>query len=293
MPKPLIYLILLLSTTVACNNFDASKIENLNKGKVVVIGHAGLGFHRWFPFNPYPSNSFTSIKKAIEEEGAEGIEVDVQMTIDWKFVLYHDNRLESMSALNGCISNYKFEDVTLLNYQLGYPFDAFQNEKLISLQQLIEYFKSLSDFPYLQLDLRTSSECLNNEESKLYRSRFVRELTNFLNAQEVPKEKILLISTDKRVFDLFEQFNCDYPTSYEVTGDFEEDLNWAIDNKVKSFTVKPKILTKERSKAAHEAGISVVTFGAKSKSGNRKLLKLNPDVIQTDNLGALKSLLEE
>lgn len=293
MPKPLICLILLLSTTVACNSFDASKIENLNKGKVQVIGHAGLGFHRWFPFNPYPSNSFTSIKKAIEEEKAEGVEVDLQMTDDWKFVLYHDNKLESMTTLNGCISSYKFDEIRLLNYQLGYPFDAFQNEKIISLQQLIDYFKSFDQFPLLQIDLRTSSVCLNREESKLYRSRFIRELINFLNAQEVPKEKILLISTDKRIFDLFEQFNCDYPTSYEVTGDFEEDLKWAIDNKVKSFTVKPKILTKERSKAAHEAGISVVTFGAKSKSGNRKLLKLDPDVVQTDNISALRELLKK
>lgn len=291
MHKVIIPFICILLTLTACNSFDTSKINNLNDGEVQIIGHSGLGFHRWFPFNPYPSNSFTSIKKAIEEEQAEGIEVDVQMTKDGKFVLYHDNQLESMTAVQGCIADYESEDILLLNYQLGYPFDAFQSEKIISLKQLIDYYKSLNDFPLLHLDLRTSSDCLNNEESKLYRNRYVRELLKFLDKNEVPKAKVLFISTDKRIFTLFEKFNCPYPTSYEVTGDFEEDLEWAIAEGVKSFTVKPKILTKARSKAAHKAGISIVTFGAKSKSGNQKLLEFNPDAVQTDNLSALRDLL--
>lgn len=293
MKKGLISFIIISLTILSCNSFEAESIDNLNDGKVQIIGHAGLGFHRWFPFNPFPSNSFTSLKKAIEEEGAEGIEVDVQMTKDLKFVLYHDNKLESMTAIKGCISNLNADEVLLLNYELGYPFDAFQAEKIISFKQLIDYFNSLEEFPYLHLDLRTSSDCLNNEESKLYRNRFVRELLKFLKTNKVPEEKMLLINTDKRIFTLFERFNCPYPTSYEVTGDFETDLRWAIENNVKSFTVKPKLLTQARSNAAHVAGISVVTFGAKSKSGNRKLLELNPDAVQTDNLDALRDLLEK
>jgi glycerophosphoryl diester phosphodiesterase len=215
------------------------------------------------------------------------------MTKDLEFILYHDNKLESMTAVKGCISDYNADDILLLKYQLGYPFDAFQGEKIISFKQLIDYFKSQEEFPFLHLDLRTSSDCLIKEESELYRKRFVRELLSFLKANEVPEEKMLLINTDKRIFTLFERFNCPYPTSFEVTGDFKEDLAWAIEEKVMSFTVKPKILTKERSNAAHEAGISIVTFGAKSKSGNQKLLELNPDAVQTDNLSALKDLLEK
>lgn len=291
MHKVIILFLSAILTLTACNGFDASKINNLNEGEVQVIGHAGLGFHRWFPFNPYPSNSFTSIKKAIEEEGAEGVEVDVQLTKDGEFLLYHDNMLESMTSVQGCIANYESKDILLLNYHLGYLFDAFQSEKIISLKQLIDYYKSLNDFPLLHLDLRTSSDCLSNEESELYRNRFVQELLKFLDKNEVPKAKVLLISTDKRIFTLFGKFNCPYPTSYEVTGDFEVDLEWAIEEGVKSLTVKPKILTKARSKAAHQAGISIVTFGAKSKSGNQKLLELNPDAVQTENLSALRDLL--
>lgn len=287
---PLIAISLLF---VSCSNFEAENIDNLNEGNVQIIGHAGLGFHRWFPFNPYPSNSFTSIKKAMEEEGAEGVEVDVQMTKDWEFVLYHDNKLESMTAIEGCIAQYELQEVALLNYQIGYPFDAFQAEKIIQLKQLIEYFKSFENFPHLQLDLRTAAECFTAEENELYRIRFTRELLALLKEKQVPKEKVLLISTDKRIFDLFKNLNASYPFSYEVTGDFEADLKWAIANGIQSLTVKPKILTKDRSKAAHEAGISVVTFGAKSKSGNRKLLELNPDAVQTDNLSALKDLLDK
>jgi len=89
---------------ISCYDFDASEIENLNDGEVLKIGHAGLGFHRWYPFNPLPSNSFKSVLSALEDFNSDGVEVDVQLSADNVFVLYHDRELNTKTNLKGCIA---------------------------------------------------------------------------------------------------------------------------------------------------------------------------------------------
>ena len=67
----------------------------------------------------------------------------------------------------------------------------------------------------------------------------------------------------------------------------------SLQRKIDIITIKPKYLTTELSKKLHEEGVRVITFGARSKSGNKNLLLLNPDVIQTNNVSALVDLLSE
>lgn len=281
----------ILCLLYSCVDFDPSKIDNLNKGKVFKIGHGGSGFRRWIPFQPLPANSFGSIKKALAVEGAQGIEVDLQMTKDGRFVLYHDNKLESMTSLNGCISDLPFSLVHQTKYEVEWPFNWFQNEHIISLEELIEYFLTLEEFPYLQLDMRTYSNCNLLEANVKYEQSFLPNLNRLLRKYKIPEEKLLLISVTKESIYLAQELNMPYQLSLEVISEFEADLAWAINHQVKFLTVKPRLLTKEKVQKAHKAGINIITFGAKSKGGNRKLLNLNPDFIQTDNLKVLNELL--
>ena len=159
--------IAILSTFLfSCASFDSSKLDNLD-GKVQIIGHAGSGFASWFPFNPYPSNSLISIQNALDE-GAEGIEVDLHMTSDKQFVLYHDGKLDSKTDQTGCLSDYTLEELKQIDYQLGFPFDLFHSEKLIGLEDLImELNKRGGDYD-LHLDLRHHSECHDDEWDKMW-----------------------------------------------------------------------------------------------------------------------------
>ena len=94
-PQLYIYAVLLLLTT-ACKKVEDGPIENLNGGIIRVVGHAGLGFES--TLTPYPSNTLSSIRKAVEGFNADGVEVDVQLSKDSVPVLYHDNTLESLTA---------------------------------------------------------------------------------------------------------------------------------------------------------------------------------------------------
>jgi len=271
--------------------FDKSVIQNLNGGEVGIIGHGGLGFAGLFPYNHYPANSYTSLSKALEEYKAEGVEVDVHMTLDGKFVLYHDGKLDSKTELSGCIESYNYKDIIGVEYQLGFPYDMFQSEKIIGLEALIKLCKEQEEFPFLHFDIRNTSLCLGEVENGEWEKNFIRLFIQRLDELELPKEKLLIISNSYRFLEHAIDLNCPYPLSLEVVVSFKEGVQWVLDRNIDIITVKPRLLTAEGSALAHSNGIQIITFGAKSKSGNKKLLKLNPDIIQTNNIVALQEQL--
>ncbi len=271
--------------------FDKAQLQNNSNGAVEIIGHGGIGFNSWFPFKYFPSNSYGSLFKALNEYGADGVEIDLHLTADGQFVLFHDSKMENSTALSGCPSDRTLDELKATKYKLGAPFDWFHDERIIGFEELIDTLKKRETFPIIHLDIRNWSECNTTEENVEFESTLAKALITFLKFKEIPKEKVLLISLSQNFLQQLKKYDNPYPVSFEIVGREEDLLQWAIEYGVNSVTVKPRLLTKELSKNAHEAGIKVITFGAKSKSGNKKLLELNPDVIQTDNIPALQDLL--
>ncbi len=72
--------------------------------------------------------------------GATGIETDVQMTKDGVIVLFHDSGLERITENTGSISEYTYEE--LLSFDMGeYKGKEFKNEKIVTLDDFLKYFK--------------------------------------------------------------------------------------------------------------------------------------------------------
>tara|TARA_B100001109_G_scaffold237233_1_gene218214 strand:- start:997 stop:1890 length:894 start_codon:yes stop_codon:yes gene_type:complete len=280
----------LIFSLQSCYTFDSSQIQNLNEGKVVIIGHGGLGFHRWMPFQALPSNSKSSILKALET-GAEGVEVDIQMTQDGQFLLYHDNDLASMTNLQSCIASQNYSAVKDARYKLGIPFDWFQDESILTLDELFQIASKQDIKPILQFDMRTYSMCFEYPENRAHEENFIRNLDVYLSQIDYPKRKLFLIGVTREGIELAKSLNMPYQLSLEVISDFDDALSWAVEKGINILTVKSKLLSKENTAKAHAKGVKIITFGAKSKGGNLKLLKLNPDYLQTDNIEAVKELL--
>ena len=119
----------------------------------------------------------------------------------------------------------------------------------------------------------------------------IRRLDQKLKELGVKPFKVYLITLSQELVQEMIELELPYNISFEIAGEFDNGLQFAADNHLSSVTVKPKLLNPEQTKRIHNEGIELITFGAKSKSGNKKLLELNPDVIQTNNVNALKELL--
>jgi glycerophosphoryl diester phosphodiesterase len=72
------------------------------------IGHRGTGVTG--EDNPFPENSVSSFMAAIDE-GADGIELDVEITQDGQLIIMHDDTLDRTTNCTGCVSEMTFDAI--------------------------------------------------------------------------------------------------------------------------------------------------------------------------------------
>ena len=93
--------------------------------KLVVLGHAGSGFFTPIsPFNFRPPSSWRGVEYALDL-GADGIEVDLQLSRDSVVMLYHDQELANSSTGRGCISQHRAAELVQLRYRGGWTTTCF------------------------------------------------------------------------------------------------------------------------------------------------------------------------
>ncbi|MBW1832038.1 MAG: hypothetical protein JRJ10_10150 [Deltaproteobacteria bacterium] len=72
------------------------------------LGHRGTGPTR--QGHPFPENSISSFVAAMDE-GADGVELDVEITQDGKLIVMHDDTLDRTTDCTGCVSELTFDEI--------------------------------------------------------------------------------------------------------------------------------------------------------------------------------------
>ncbi len=251
---------------------------------VLVIGHAGSGFlSPVSPFNPLPPNSMGSIKKAFED-GADGVEVDVQLSKDNTPILYHDVLLDSFTDAAGLIDTLPAARVLGLPYRAGFPYEPFQHETIISLEQLLKYLGTRQELSYLQLDLRN--------RLPEHHPAYVQTVLRLLAKYNYPLPKVAFISPDVA---LLEQFRTAAPTAVlllDAEGDFEGTRQKVLQHRFQGFVIASKVVQRAQVQQAKQQGLQVILFGGRSASAIAGILDKGPDAIEVNNVRRLRKLLE-
>ena len=108
-----------------------------------IIGHRGASMYA-------PENSASSLKLA-SLMGIEWIETDVQITLDNKLVIFHDEKLERTSNGEGFLALKKFSELKRLD--IGSWFSKeFEGERILSLVEFLDLIKKY-EFS-LQLEIK-------------------------------------------------------------------------------------------------------------------------------------------
>jgi glycerophosphoryl diester phosphodiesterase len=291
LPKTNKWLVVLMVVLLsACNK---KTTLNDQEKKALNIGHAGMGFNSLInPFNPLPDNSMASIKRAMDL-GADGVEVDVQLTSDSVLVLYHDKKLESKTAKKGCISEMHSEEVIGTPFKVGFPFDQFQDESIIGLAQLFEEFSKRDTFPWIYLDIHSHNYC-NLLKGYAQTAMFARALARLIEKSKVPEHKIQSTSTYYKMLLEIRKANPRLKLLFEEDTDFEKGMRILKKYQFDGLVLKRKLFPGvEAVRKAKQEGIHVVFFGGKSKSSIREMLAFEPDALQVNNVEVLKVLKDE
>ncbi|WP_303311536.1 glycerophosphodiester phosphodiesterase [Hymenobacter sp. BT730] len=258
--------------------------------QVQVLGHAGSGFFTFLhPFNAWPPSSLRGIERALER-GADGVEIDIQLSQDSVPILYHNTELSTLTnAREGCISAVAADKITTLRYRGGWPYDWLQQERPQRLDTLLAHLSRRGSFPYLHLDLHETDACTSYGNGSRSRA-LVRALAAVLHQYQVPGEKILILTNQPETLQYLHQQLPAVSLGLEVTHDFEAGLLQAKELNVHAVVMSKYVATPERCAQVHQAGLKAVIFGGRSPRAIRRLLSCHPDAVEVDNLRQLLRL---
>lgn len=105
--------------------------------------------HRGFS-GKYPENTMLAFSKAIEI-GADGIELDVQLTKDNVPIIIHDEKIDRTTNGTGFVVDYTYEE--LKQFDASYIFKDFGFNHIPTLE---EYFELVKDYDIItNIELKT------------------------------------------------------------------------------------------------------------------------------------------
>lgn len=234
---------------------------------ISIIGHGGNGLENINTF--FHDNSLESILKALETDGCDGVELDVQMSIDGTLWLYHDPDLISETTGSGCIPSLSDQYLETINYS------TLQKEKLIRLSQVsTEYLVGRS----LYIDVRNLNTC---NDSEVEMTTFINELSSFRNDNPGISDFVVCTNSPTwlAAFDL-----AGYNTMARITSISHYNQLILAYPYLKSIIAANQDISKEEVSLIQSDGREVVIFNVRSTSGTRKAIKKLPNAIMTDDL---------
>ena len=263
----------LITLISSCKN-EPFDIVNLNNNQITVLGHGGMGIGQ-----AYPMNSFESIINCLSL-GADGTEIDVQMTKDSVLVAFHDAYLEHSTYSSGQIFNKTWAEIKHSRYK-DTPYTSYQ---IISLEQL---FQNLPNPQELQFFFDCKN--FNQDTTSGYQEIYARALTNFIDRYDIAEQVYIELKTrqliqalkssqaELNIFVLYEALD----PSFALVHEFD----------LQGISIAVNKITKKQIQQAHNLSIMVAVYNTHSERRNIEAIEKNVDFIQTDRLKNLIRLL--
>jgi glycerophosphoryl diester phosphodiesterase len=114
------------------------------------LGHRGTGPTR--EGNPYPENSVPSFLAAMDE-GANGVELDAEITADGRIIVMHDDTLDRTTDCTGCVSEMTFDQVRACSL-----LDGEGNPTSERPPTLLEVYSALGPDALINVELKVFGE---------------------------------------------------------------------------------------------------------------------------------------
>ena len=240
---------------------------------IEVIGHGGNGLDNLNTH--YHDNSLESIQLALEIEGCDGVELDVQISKDGTLWLFHDEFIDGETDGSGCIPSCTDLYLSSLTYS------TMNSEKLLRLEEIPSNYL-VGKIVYI--DTRIINGCTNGVIDV---DQYLIKINAFQNVN--PTTEIIICTGSLAWLDEFN--NAGYRVMPQITS------MAMYENLLLSFSIFHGVVVsnadikKEDVSLIHADGKEVVIFEMRSALGIRRAFKKMPDAVMTDNIR--KALIEK
>ena len=255
-------------------NHPVVEINNLNNNIIGVLGHRGMS-----QGSEYPGNSIEAIETALNF-GADGAEIDVQITRDNILVIFHDKELIKKTNCQGRMRDYSWAEIDNCIYNKSVE----RNINVITVDSLFNRIPNCQDY-YFSFDCKFTP---GDEESKTdYYRDFVIAIKQVIDKHNM-QNKVLIEAGSSQFHKLLIQN--EVQALQFITGkDMSKQIKIAEELDLYGIGIGSRVTGKDIIKA-HEKGFRVMTWIPKTKWANVKAVKKNPDFIQTADLVHLLQL---
>lgn len=286
--KVLCLMICFLFSLTGCKKANIDSIKNLNNGNIWVIGHAGSGFQTGR--NPVPSNSGSSIKKAIEAYSADGVELDLQLSKDSVIVMFHDDLMDRLTECLGCISEKNFAEINQCKFRQDFAVNIFNEETVIDFENVLAKYSKNANRPRLFLDIKIFQSC--NQNNSTYVELFARKVANIIYQYNYESSVYVLTSNILFVETIRKNDPLGKIQIFKEAGDtYEKSKATALEMKLNGIEIFNKDITKEQVQDAHNHNLWVIIFDTKDRKSVVSAVNKSPDGIETDNIPLLQQVL--
>ncbi|MFC2176698.1 glycerophosphodiester phosphodiesterase [Bacteroidota bacterium] len=238
------------------------KIDNLQGGEIHNIGHGGNGYYA-----SEDVNSLEAFKAAIDSD-INGSEMDIQMTKDSVFVVFH----------NAFIS--QSEDCQKLIFELTLEqLKACADKPIAVLEDVLNL--NWKNGAVLSFDLKYPPKDPDLQNTLCQKLRAVQNAHP--NLEILVESNVMEVLTNLKTWDVSNVFYyCTQPNT---------DIETSAKHKFDGISIRNELITSEQAKAAHVLGLRVMIWGTRYPSHHREAVLKSPDIVQTDNPQLLQRLL--
>jgi glycerophosphoryl diester phosphodiesterase len=282
------YLLLILTIIffLQCGKkIDTSQLTNLNNNTITVLGHRGSGVS---VDNTYPMNTLESIEVGIEEMGADGMEIDAQLTKDNQLMLYHDDELAIITSFSGLINSYTRTELSNCVINSAFFNNEFKQYHLASLEEVFERYKSYYPSPVCYIDIKPYYDTVNFQSYSDYANVFAQTM-NALISKYNRQESTLLSCTDTIVLRSLQKVSPSLKLFIDDS-DFDVAFQRATSMGLFGITINYEKISKADVEKTHANNLRIIVYSVKSRAACREIDRFFPDYVETDNVLYMLSL---
>ena len=244
----------------------------MEREDVLIIGHGGLGMGA-----SVPMNSEAALVGGLAL-GADGVELDVQLTADSVLVAYHAQDLSELTPCTGLINAKLWSELTscTLRGEDGLPVPIIRLDSALA---------------HLSRDHPTASYTLDIKlfaagDWWSYLDVFSQRL-RALHAQQGLHGRLVVECQVVEFLDLVGRVDANLPLFLYAT-DAEEGIRTVKEKGYTGITMDHGRMDAASVSEAKEAGVTVALFGVGGWWSHRRAMAKRPDRLQTDSPGAFR-----
>jgi glycerophosphoryl diester phosphodiesterase len=249
------------------------KTKNLNADTITVLGHGGMGI-----FSLYPMDSYESVHECLSM-GADGSEMDLQMSSDSVLFLFHSDELSDGTKCSGKIFEKNSGELNCTYNSVVHP-----GIEIVTLDGLFQKIGSNTNFFTFEckLNQRQDKDYLNAFANGLIKHIMKYDLIDRCTVESTDPDFLKLLASKKKELHLF-----------LYTVDFDLGLYVAKEQQLYGLTFDMFKITKEQIRKAHENNVRIALFNQQTEDDNLDAIQMDPDFIQTDKLKHILKIFEK